>query len=139
MEMNAGLDLDARTAAVIAQGMRKVAKADGDVMHPNELSLIEAFESEIPEGTEANASIGDAATREVYLKSLIMVALADGRISENEQAVIDDLALSVGADAEDVSRTTSSVKKEFLSVFDGVTHFRDQVASVAEELGVDLD
>lgn len=140
MDLNSdAVDLDARMAAVIAEGMRKVALADGDVMHPNELQLIETFERDIPEGTPPNAAIGDAGVREIYLKSLVMVALADGRISDNEQAVIADLAASVGADADDVARTTQAVKREFLAVFDGVTHFRDQVRSVADELGLDLD
>jgi uncharacterized membrane protein YebE (DUF533 family) len=133
------VDLDAKTAAVIAAGMRRVALADGDVMHPNELHLIEAFEEDIPAGTPANATIGDAAIREVYLKSLVMVALADGRISDNEHAVIADLAAAVGADGADVARTTEAVKREFLAVFDGVTHFREQVQAVADELGVTLD
>ena len=137
--MNAAPDLDARTAAGIALGMRKVALADGDVMHPNELSLIEEFERDIPEGTEPTATIGDADVRAVYLKSLVMVALADGRISPSETLVIADLAASVGADSEDVARTTEAVKREFMGVFSGVTHFRDQVEAVAEELGVDLD
>ena len=137
MNLNTSVDLDAKTAAVIASGMRKVALADGEVMHPNELTLIEQFESEIPEGTPTTATIGDAGVREVYLKSLVMVALADGRISDRELEVITDLAASVGADAADVEETTRAVKQEFMSVFSGVTHFRDQVKSVASELGVD--
>lgn len=140
MDLNTGaVDLDAKMAAVIAAGMRKVALADGDVMHPNELQLIEAFEKDIPPGTPASGAIRDAGVREVFLKSLVMVALADGRISDSEKAVISDLAAGVGADGDDVERTTHAVKREFLAVFDGVTHFREQVKAVAEELGVDLD
>ena len=137
MNLTTSIDLDAKTAAVIASGMRKVALADGEVMHPNEISLIEQFESEIPEGTPSTATIGDAGVRAVYLKSLVMVALADGRISERELEVITDLAASVGADAEDVAETTRAVKHEFMAVFSGVTHFKEQVESVASELGID--
>ncbi len=133
------VDLDARTAAVIAAGMRKVAQADGESLHPAELALIEDFEREIPEGTEPTATIGDAATRAIYLKSLVMVALADGRISEEEEEVIRDLAHGVGADEEDLRQVTDEVKREFLSIFSGVTHFREQVEKLAEELGVSLD
>jgi uncharacterized tellurite resistance protein B-like protein len=132
------VDLDARTAAVIAAGMRRVATADGNI-HPNELSLIEDFERDIPEGTEPTATIGDAAVRAVYLKSLVMVALADGRISDPEQVVIADLAAAVGADDADIEAATAAVKREFISVFKGVTHFRDQVEALASELGVSLD
>lgn len=139
MELNPAPDLDANTAAVIAAGMRRVALADGDVMHPNELSLIEQFEKDIPEGTEPNATIRDASVRNVYLKSLVMVALADGRISEIENEVIADLARAVGADDDDLSVVTESVKREFLAIFSGVTHFRDQVQALAKELGVELD
>jgi uncharacterized membrane protein YebE (DUF533 family) len=139
VDLNPAPDLDANTAAVIAAGMRKVALADGDVMHPNELSLIEQFEQDIPEGTKPVATIGDASVRTVYLKSLVMVALADGRISDSENAVITDLAKSVGADDDDLSSVTEAVKREFLAIFSGVTHFRDQVQELAEELGVELD
>ncbi len=139
MELNPAPDLDANTAAVIAAGMRRVALADGDVMHPNELSLIEQFEKDIPEGTKPIATIRDASVRNVYLKSLVMVALADGRISETENEVIADLAKAVGADDEDLTTVTKAVKREFLAIFSGVTHFRDQVQALAEELGVELD
>lgn len=139
MDINAGaVDLDARTAAVIAAGMRRVAIADGNI-HPNELSLIEDFERDIPAGTEATATIGDATIRAIYLKSLVMVALADGRISDPEKSVILDLAASVGADDADVAAATQEVKREFISVFKGVTHFRDQVEALAVEMGITLD
>lgn len=138
MDINAAaVDLDARTAAVIAVGMRKVATADGEALHPNELSLIEDFEKDIPEGTEPTATIGDAAIRAIYLKSLVMVALADGQISAPEQEVITDLAAGVGADSEDIAAATNEVKREFMAIFEGVTHFRDQVESISKELGVD--
>lgn len=140
MDLNAGaVELDARTAAVIAAGMRRVATADGETLHPNELSLIEDFERDIPEGTEPTATIGDAGVRAVYLKSIVMVALADGRISDEERSVILDLAAGVGADPADVEEATNAVKREFIAVFKGVTHFRDQVEALAAELGVSLD
>lgn len=138
MDVNT-VDLDAKTAAAIAVGMRKVAIADGDQLHPNELSLIEEFEKDIPTGTEPSVSIWDASVREVYLKSLVMVALADGRISPVEREVIEDLAKSVGADNEDVSSAMQSVKREFLAVFSGVTHFRDQVEQVARDLDSEIE
>jgi uncharacterized membrane protein YebE (DUF533 family) len=134
------VDLDAKTAAAIAAGMRKVAVADGEALHPNELSLIAEFEKDLPDGTPATSvAIWDAQVRSVYLKSLVMVALADGQISDTERAVIEDLALGVGADQADVVSAMNDVKQEFLAVFSGVTHFRDQVEQVAEELGVELD
>lgn len=138
MDVNT-VDLDAKTAAAIAAGMRKVAIADGDELHPNELSLIEEFEKDIPSGTDANLAISDASVREVYLKSLVMVALADGRISAVEREVIEDLARSVGADNDDVSQAMQSVKREFLAVFSGVTHFRDQVEQVARDLDSEIE
>lgn len=133
MDLNT-VELDAKTASTIAAGMRKVATADGDV-HPNELVLIEEFERGIPlDSDSSSVAIWDTALRQVYLKSLVMVALADGRISDDERAVIEDLALSVGADTDDVASAMQSVKKEFLAVFSGVTHFREQVEQVAREL-----
>lgn len=130
------VDLDAAQAAFVAQGMRRVATADGHI-HERELNLIAAFEAELPEGSASSApDLSDEAVREVYLRSLILVALADGRVSEAERTVIVELAGEVGIDAAHVDACVLIVKRRFLQVFAGVNVFRDAVVKVAGDLGL---
>jgi uncharacterized membrane protein YebE (DUF533 family) len=127
--------IDAAAAAMIARGMRQVAQADG-MIHQRELALIASFEAGVPEVSEAEEVIRDQALRTVFLRSLIMVALADGRISEAETARIEELALEQGIPESEVEAETLSVKRRFLSVFAGVDVFRDAVVRVARDLGL---
>ncbi|MEZ4239290.1 MAG: hypothetical protein R3F59_24680 [Myxococcota bacterium] len=126
--------IDAATAAAIARGMRQVAQADG-LIHQRELALIASFEAGVPD-LEATGAIGSDALKTVFLRSLIMVALADGKISEAETATIRELAGEHGIGEAEVDAETLSVKRRFLSVFAGVDVFRDAVVRVARDLGL---
>lgn len=127
--------IDDAAAAAIAWGMRQVAQADG-MIHHRELALIASFEAGIPEAADAGAALRDDGLRTVYLRSLIMVALADGRISEAETARILELAAEQGITDGEVEAEILSVKRRFLSVFAGVDVFRDAVVRVARDLGL---
>jgi uncharacterized membrane protein YebE (DUF533 family) len=127
--------IDAAAAAMIARGMRQVAQADG-MIHQRELALIASFEAAVPEAADVEEVIRDDALRTVFLRSLIMVALADGRISEAETARIQELAREQGITDGEVDAEILSVKRRFLSVFAGVDVFRDAVVRVARDLGL---
>ncbi|MEQ1502293.1 MAG: hypothetical protein ABMB14_08675 [Myxococcota bacterium] len=127
--------IDAPAAAAIARGMRAVARADG-LIHQRELSLIASFEAELPAGEDGATATLTGSVRAVYLRSLIMVALADGVISEAERVVIGELASEHGIPADEVEVETLSVKRRFLSTFAGVDVFRDAVVRVARDLGL---
>ncbi|MEN0061804.1 MAG: hypothetical protein AAGA48_06605 [Myxococcota bacterium] len=130
------VDLSAAQAAFIAKGMRTVATADG-LVHQRELALIAAFESELDEEVPNEApDLSSDDVRETYLRSLILVALADGRVSEAEHKVIVELAAEVNLEADHVSECVLLVKRRFLQVFAGVNIFRDAVVQVADELGL---
>jgi len=131
--------IDAESAAIIARGMRIVAGADGH-LHPRELSLIASFESALPEGGEPSGILRDEVSiRQVYVRSLVMLALADGRISEVEREAIGELCARQGIAADSVEAEILVVKRRFLSVFRGVSVFRDSVVRVARELGLPDD
>jgi hypothetical protein len=127
--------LDASAAATIARGMRQVAREDG-VLHQRELNLIAAFEAHLPENIAAADVLPTEPLRLTYLRSLITVALADGHISEAEMAKIKELAAEQSISSEAVEAEVLSVKRRFLSVFAGVTLFRDAVIRVARDLGL---
>ena len=129
------VELGPEEAAFIARGMRRVAQADG-VVHEREMNLIAAFEAEVGdlEPSARPSLTGDVLT--AYLRSLIMVALADGVISETEDVEIRALAEDAGIDAATVDDEILAVKRRFLGVFAGVNVFRDAVVRVAQDLGL---
>lgn len=127
--------LDADALAVMVQGMRAVARADG-VLHQRELNLIAALEADLPRGARADGPLRSEETRTAYLRSLIMVALADGVISEAEREEVARLAADQGMSEERVEAEVLNVKRRFLSVFAGVDVFRDAVVRVARDLGL---
>jgi len=127
--------LDADEAATIAAGMRVVALADGHV-HPRELALIEGFASGIPADASDEVVLATSELQEVYLRSLIFVALADGKVSEPEERTIAELMAPYGYGMERVMERVLDVKREFLAAFSGVRVFRDAVVEIAAELGL---
>ena len=128
------VELSAEEAALIATGMKRVARADGAV-HQRELALINAFAKEIPEDVGMASALGEAA-RDAYLRSLILVALADGRISDEEYAEICALMQEQSVDARMIDARIVAVKKEFLQQFEGVKFFKEAVDEVAASLGL---
>lgn len=129
------VSIDADAAAIIAQGMRAVAKADG-VIHHRELNLIASFEASLPPGHEPRGRLASANLETAYVRSLVMVALADGVITDAELARIRELCTEQGIDSERLDAEILSVKRRFLSVFAGVNFFRDAVVRVARDLGL---
>jgi uncharacterized membrane protein YebE (DUF533 family) len=127
--------IDARSAAIIAAGMRAVARADG-VIHQRELSLIASFEAEIPPGTPATGKLEDRGVVDAFVRSLIMTALADGVISDAEHDCIAELCAAHGVDASALQEEVLLVKRKFMSTFSGVSLFRESVLRVARDLGL---
>jgi len=129
--------IDAGSAALIAADLKRVAEIDGH-LHARELSLIEAFEREIPISSEAPPQQFDSdEIRAAYLRALIMLAMADGEIAEEERTLILTLAAGHGFSEHDVEATIDNIKKEFLSIFSGVQLFRQSLMGLAEGMGVD--
>ena len=134
--MQAAVNLDASAARAIAAAMREVASADGD--HPHELDLIQAFEAELPEGTSGDlSSLTGEPEKQALLRSLVLLALADGEMSAVERARILEIAARVGLGEEDVARASIDVAIAMLSRFEGVHLFRDKVVELGHSLGLD--
>jgi hypothetical protein len=129
-------DVEVKEAAVIAHGMRAIAAADGNV-HPREVDIIAAFERELPAGTTVDEELVlRPQTHEVFIRSLAIVALADGHISQREIKEIERLALRHGISDAVVADQLLGAKRYFLSTFQGVRVFREAVTAVARELGL---
>lgn len=134
--MDESVVLDEAAAAVIGRDMRIVAEADG-ILHVRELSLIDAFVTSLPdEGAGGYECINTDELRMTYLRSLVMVALADGKVSEEEHAVILELAAKVDLSAVAVEKVLDEGKREFMSIFSGLKLFRDSMRTVGQDLGL---
>jgi len=134
--LDPSIRINASTASLIAKDLRLVAEIDGH-LHERELSLIEAFEREIP-GDEVveDSAFESEEIRGAYLRSLIMLALADGEIAEEEQTLILKLAESRGISSETVESATADITKEFFSIFSGVKLFRQSLMGLAGGMGL---
>ena len=98
------VDLDEAAARTFAAAMREVAARDGE--HPEEVEIIDAFEAQLPSGAgEVDlSSLTTAAHKDAFLRSLVLVAFADGRVSGEERTVIARYADALSIPAAD--RTT---------------------------------
>jgi uncharacterized membrane protein YebE (DUF533 family) len=127
--------IDERAAAIIARGMRSVAQADG-ILHQREMSLIASFESHLPPEESDGGRIEDEAMQTAFLRTMILVALADGVVSDAELARIKALCDEQGIGVDRVDPEVTVVKRRFLAVFAGVQVFRDAVVRIARDLGL---
>ena len=131
------VDLDASAVHTFAAAMREVAACDGD--HPRELELIDAFESQVPgpAGSVDLATLTTPAHREAFVKSLVLVAFADGQVTEAERTIIARYADQLELDADTRTKAWTEVASALLSVFSGVRTYRSQVVALGESMGLD--
>lgn len=138
--MNQIPQLDERAAATFADAMRQIARCDGD--HPQELALIEQMEAALVEpvggaqGAADLASVNTPALREAFLKTLVLVAFADGEVSRAERDIIADYADRLGLSDAEVSRTVLEVAQVLISQFSGVRVFKDRIVELGQRMGL---
>lgn len=130
-------ELGADTARAIAAAMREVSRVDGET--PSELQLIAEFEAELGvTGAPSSdlACIRTPADADALMKSIILVAFADGELSHGERAVIQQYADRVGWSQDDLTAAVTTVAEALLGRFAGVRVFRDQVDDIGRGLGL---
>ena len=99
--------VDLALVACMASDLRRMAEAD-DEMHDREVALVQVFERAGGDAQQAETMQvrGDALQRS-YLRALIMLALVDGELAEEELVVLRDISAVRGipdAVVEDVLR-----------------------------------
>lgn len=131
------VDLDEAAARTFAAAMREVARCDGE--HPEEAEIIDAFEAQLPAGgsTVDLATLTTDAHKDAFLRSLVLVAFADGRVSDEERAVIARYADALSIPADTRTAAWTDVASALLSVFSGVKTYRSQVVALGESMGLD--
>ena len=135
------LDISAESAAWIASGLRALASCDG--FHTAELALVEEFERSLGIA-KSNDDEFDAGTsplqsteeREVFVCSLQLMSLADGRKSSREEEWIIGVCADLGVAEARRLELEIDAKKFLLSSLAGVTTFRAQAVSIGQSLGL---
>lgn len=144
-------------AETIARGMMAVARAEGGV-HPHEWALIKSFYDEaahVGQAGSANhlAALENApdidpaalatglapdgkggALAELFLKTTILLAYADGSFAQGERILIERYAKALGTSAADLARLEQSVKEYLLGHVSRLANV-DAARKVARKLG----
>ncbi len=142
IELFADVDLSNDAAAYIASGLRALAGCDG--FHTNEIALVEEFERGVgidPTSASDFQSAGggplkDDSERELFLSSLQLLALADGRISAREDEWITSVSSDLGIGEARRQELAVQAKQYLLSSLAGVNAFRAQAEAVGKSLGL---
>jgi hypothetical protein len=134
------VDLDLETTSFIAAGLRELAAVDG--VHEAELALIEEFErdcgvSEVKFDLRGEHPLKTDALREVFMRSAILLAMADNEISELEGVRLGQYAHHLGIDVARLAELYRDVKVFLFSAFEGAELFRDQAEQIGEDLGLE--
>ena len=141
------IEIRADQAEAIARGLIAVAKADGHI-HEREAALIADFYSSTTErlidmaaleraepvdGAYLAATLPTAELREVFLKTAVLLAYADGNYSADESKIIVAFADALGE--KNLAHIETQVKEFMLGQ---LTHLQNSeaVAKVAKDLKI---
>ena len=126
--------IDDALAALLAQDMLRLAHADGHV-HPRELALVEAFAAQVPPDAPTDVALDTEVLRTTYVRSLVILALSDGSLADEESALIVELASARGIPADEVARITHLLKLQFYGAADEQRAFRASLRAAAAAWG----
>jgi len=146
-EFFSDIDLDFEQVKVLCHAMMAVARVDG--VHDNEMRLIREFyascaragDPEVEEVTRGDFAAETAAAsfgaspehQQAFVKSLILLAYADGSYGEAEDRLIRELASGVGLESEAVDRLKAATQEFLLASLAHVKNL-DALREVRKEL-----
>jgi tellurite resistance protein len=113
------LELSDSQATVLARGLASVARADGSV-DPRELHLIRALvedpKQELADVApdEVKGAFADGEAARLFLRSCLLVALADAEYSAAERALVQRYAEALGVAEKELDSLAQSVKEYLL-------------------------
>ena len=132
------LQMDRNTARFIAAGMLEVSECDG--VTPDESALISAFVEGLPNGpaeSVQHTAFNTPVLKEALIKSLALVAIADGEVTDGELEIIHGHGSSVGLKPETIDAYVTSVAESMLAEFaEGKSFkiFREQIFEIGKKL-----
>jgi tellurite resistance protein len=143
MEFFPEIDLNEQQAEAIARGLYTVAAVDG--AHDRELALIAQFyggtrgiaeleRSGVADPKVLASQLEQRAHRELFLKTALLLAYADGKVSDAERSAIDGFAKAFGVDKATVTSLEAEVKDYLLRPLAGLKN-SESVSKVAKKIG----
>ncbi len=142
------IDITNDEAETIARGLYAVARADGDI-HPAEAAIISQFytsgadashldslhrESDIEPEVLAQKLPGSE-LRELFLRTAILLAYADGNYADGEKQKITAFARAMNVSDDSLKQSTAAVKDFLLSQ---LSHLQNVDASIAVARELDI-
>jgi tellurite resistance protein len=142
------IEVSQTAAEAIARGLYAVAKVDG--LHEREEALVASFWADVGGGAgalaelqrgsgissaELVAALSSPQLKTLFVKTSILMAWADGKVTDAERKIISEFASALGVGAAELARLEAAVKEFLLSHLAPVKN-TDAVAGVARKLGV---
>lgn len=142
------IDVSQPAAEAIARGLYAVAKVDG--LHEREEALVASFWSEVGGGAGALSELARATTitskelaatlagkeqRQLFVKTAMLLAWADGKVTDAERKIIGEFATALQLTADEVKSLEGAVKDYLLGHLSKI-HNSEAVAKVAGKLDV---
>jgi len=142
------VDLSRDAAEAMARGLFAVAKCDG--LHEREASLIASFwidtggtenaladleRGATPTPVELAAHLHTATERSLFVKTALLLAWADGKVTKEERKVVAEFAEALGVDRPALERLEAGVKDFLLAHLSHVAN-TDATTEVAKKLGM---
>lgn len=139
--MGPGLEISDKAARVIGLAMAEMARVDG--MHENEARVLADYMADLgglplDDHTPPDlASLSGPQETEALIKSVLLVANADGSFSPEESALLDRYCHTLGVAPATRDAWRQEVAGMMLQAFGGLDSLQDQVADLGRELGLD--
>lgn len=142
------IEVTQAAAEAIARGLYAVAKVDG--VHEREAALVSSFWgdvggsssalAELERGatitsSELGSALGSEGLRQLFVKTSILLAWADGKVTDAERKLIAEFAGALGIAGPALGKLEASVKEYLLGHLSPISN-TEAVASVAKKLGV---
>ena len=139
LDLQSDIDLSAAQLSSIAAAMKEMSAVDGEV-HPDELAMID----QLLEGLDGVDSdhvnlmlFSEPQHKDILLKSVALVALADGKIMPEETALLERYSLDLGLENNHGIAIMREVGMAMLSYFRGVSVTRPKMEEIGRQLGLD--
>jgi tellurite resistance protein len=148
MEFFPEINLGQAAAEAIARGLYTVAKVDG--VHEREAALVASFWAEAGGGagalaqlertsnirpSELAAALHTQEERALFVKSALLLAWADGRVTPEERKIVGEFAGALGIDAGQTEKLEAAVKEYLLGHLTALKN-SDAAAQIAKKLKV---
>ena len=144
LQLFENLQISSDSASWMSSGLRALANCDGT--HDAEVALIEEFEQGLglPAGDPSTFDARSSPLKskdevEVFVLSLQLMSLADGKRTDSEQEWLERVCLCLDVSDKRRIDLDREARMFLLSSLKGVTAFRDQAEAIGRSLSLSDD